>query len=167
MNYHHDDRGPAVVKGKPTTFVPAHVEPSRQLPVRVEILPPATMPDLPPVQQRSGALSNVTGSYTDRAKGFSHVTNRLALALGGLGVLVAVVGFSVPVFSLAVLGWFGSLYTLTWLVAYLLHVFVSAEGAAWLHVWQAWRWLGREQAHRHRLERHANGLDYTHKERNQ
>ena len=136
-------------------FVAADAKPIT--PAKVEILPPDKMPDTgaPPAK-----VQNVTtGSHIDRAQGFSHVTGRLALTMGGLGVLVAIVGFSVPLFSLAVLAWFGGLYVATWLIAYLLHVFVSAEGAAWTDVRKGWRWLDKEQSHRHELERHANGLD--------
>ena len=139
------------------SYVPAQPEPRPITPTRVEVLPPAELPDAG--QPLSRAQSNVTGGHLDRAEGFAHVTGRLALAMGGLGVLVAVVGMGAPVFSLVVLAWFGSLYAGTWLIAYMLHVFVSAEGAAWLHVRNGWRWLDREQAHRHELERHANGLD--------
>ena len=70
-----------------------------------------------------------------------------------MGVIVAVAGFSVPLLSVTALGWFGSLYALTWLIAYVAHVFISAEGAAWLHVVKGWAWLDREQAHRHYIER--------------
>jgi hypothetical protein len=72
---------------------------------------------------------------------------------------VGVLGFSVPILSLATLAWFGSLYAVTWFVAYLVHVFVSPEGAAWVNVWRAWRWLDREQDHRHELERYVVGID--------
>ena len=146
-----------LVRVGPRSFVAAQPEPKPHTATRVEVLPPAAMPDAG--QPLSRAQSNVSGGHLDRAEGFAHVTGRLALAMGGLGVLVAIVGMGAPVFSLAVLAWFGALYSATWLVAYTMHVFVSAEGAAWMHVLRGWRWLDREQAHRHELERHANGLD--------
>ena len=126
-------------------------------PTKVTVMPPAEMPETG--QPLSRAQSNVTGDYVSRAKGFALVTNTLGATLGGLGVIVAVAGFSVPLLSVTALGWFGSLYALTWLIAYVAHVFISAEGAAWLHVVKGWAWLDREQAHRHELERHASGLD--------
>lgn len=156
-DYEHD-RPPAVAPRRQTGPQFVQPDPAPIVPRRVEVLPPATMPDAMPAQPVKSA-SLVSGDYENRAKGFSHVTNRLALTLGGLGALVAVVGFSVPVFSLAVLAWFGSLYALTWFLAYVLHVFVSSEGAGFLHVLLAWRWLGREQEHRHELERRANGVE--------
>ena len=125
-------------------------------PARIEVLPPAQPPD---TRQPAQVQNIVTGDHLSRARGFALVTNRLGLTLGGLGVIVAVVGTGAPLFSLAVLGWFGGLYALTWLIAYIVHVVVSAEGAAWMHVLRGWRWLDREQAHRHRLERHANGIE--------
>ena len=138
---------------RPPTFVSP--EP-RKSPVHVEVLPPATMPEAPSVQALSRAQTVVTGSHQDRARAFSHVTGRLALAMGILSVIVGVVGFGVPVLSLAVLAWFGSAYTAVWFAAFVINAFVSAEGAAWLHVWSAWRWLGREQQHRHYIERRRN-----------
>ena len=146
-----------VRRGGPT-FVAAEAKPIT--PTRIEVLPPAAMPE-PSAggAPLSRAQSNVTGSYIDRAKGFVAVTNGLGVTLGGLGVIVAVAAWGVPVLSVAALAWFGSLYAATWFVAYVFHVLVSAEGAAWIHVLRAWGWLDREQRHRHELERHANGLD--------
>ena len=160
MNYWNDDdenTGPAVAPRRP---VPNYVAPDRApiVPRRVEILPPAAMPEAMPAQPVKAA-SLVSGDYENRARGFGYVTNRLGLVMGGLGALVAVVGFSVPILSLGVLAWFGGLYALTWFCAYILHVFVSSEGAGFMHVLLAWRWLGREQAHRHELERRANGVE--------
>lgn len=145
------------IRRREPSFVAPDPQPRTITPTRVEVLPPAAMPDAG--QPLSRAQSSVTGGHLDRAEGFAHVTGRLALAMGGFGVLVAVVGLGAPILSLVVLAWFGGLYSATWLIAYALHVFVSAEGAAWLHVLRGWRWLDREQAHRHELERHANGLD--------
>ena len=125
-------------------------------PVQVEVLPPATMPEAPTAQPLSRAQSTVEGSHQDRAQAFSHVTGRLALAMGGLSTIVGVVGFGVPILSLPILAWFGTAYVAVWFLAYLVHAFVSAEGAAWLHVMSAWRWLGREQKHRHYMERRRN-----------
>ena len=142
-----------VRRGGPT-FVAA--EPKALTPTRIEVLPPAAIPDTGTALSR--AQSEVTGSYTDRAKGFALVVNSLGVTLGGLGVIVAVAGWGVPLLSVAALAWFGSLYAATWLIAYVVHVFVSAEGAAWVHVLRGWAWLDREQAHRHELERYANGL---------
>ena len=143
-----------VRRGGPT-FVAAEAKPIT--PTRIEVLPPATIPDTGTALSR--AQSTVTGNYTDRAKGFVAVTNGLGMTLGGLGVIVAVAAWGVPLLSVAALAWFGSLYAATWFVAYVFHVLVSAEGAAWIHVLRAWGWLDREQRHRHQLERHANGID--------
>ncbi len=141
---------PPAFPGKHTTFVAA--DPAPIIPRRVEILPPAELPAMPQTQPLSRAQTLTTGSHTDRAHAFSHVTGRLALALGGLAVIVGVVGFGVPVVSLAVLAWFGTAYAVVWVVAYAFHVLVTAEGAAWLHVVWAWIWLTREQQHRHKIE---------------
>jgi hypothetical protein len=133
------------------------MEPKPITPTRVEVLPPAELPDTGAPLSRAASI--VTGDYVSRAKGFALVTTTLGATLGSLGVTVAVAAWGVPLVSVAALLWFGSLFALTWLIAYVLHVFVSAEGAAWTHVRNGWRWLDKEQSHRHELERHANGLD--------
>lgn len=145
-----------LVRRSGPTFVAA--DPKPITPTRIEVLPPAPMSP-PDTGQPARAQSSVTGDYVNRAKGFALVTNGLGLTLGVLAVIVAVAAWNVPLLSVAALLWFAGLYTLTWLVAYVVHVAVSAEGAALLHVRRGWRWLDREQAHRHELERHANGLD--------
>lgn len=153
-----DQVAAGLVRGGRASFVAPEAKPIT--PARIEVLPPAAMPE--PGGGASGlsrAQSLVTGSHIDRAKSFVVVTNGLGLVLGGLGVIVAVAAWGVPLLSVPALAWFGSLYAATWLIAYVLHVFVSAEGAAWVHVLRAWGWLDREQRHRHELERHANGLD--------
>ena len=140
-----------LVRSGPRSFVAA--EPRPITPTRIEVLPPAELPEAGAPLSR--AQSNVTGGFVDRAKGFSLVTSILGATLGGLGVIVAVAAWGVPLLSVAALAWFGGLFAGTWLVAYLAHVLISAEGAAWWHVVQGWRWLGREQQHRHYLERRA------------
>ena len=109
--------------------------------------------------EQPGAISIVSGSHQDRARAFSHKTGRLALAMGGMAAIVGVVGFGVPVFSVSVLGWFGTVYAVIWLAAYWLDAYNSAEGANREHVKQGWKFLHREQRHRHAVERYANGMD--------
>lgn len=141
------------------SFVPAQDPGSAAgTPTRVEILPPAAPPETPVNQVQTRVQTVVTGSHTDRAQGFVLAVNRLGLTLGFLGIVVAVAGLRAPFWSLVTLAWFGSLYAGTWLIAYVLHVFISAEGAAWWNVWQGWAWLRSEQRHRHALERHINQL---------
>jgi hypothetical protein len=67
-------------------------------------------------------------------------------------VAVGVVGFGAPLLSLATLGWLSAGYFVTWLAAYLVDVAASPEGVALLHTLRAWRWLDREQEHRHYVE---------------
>ena len=144
------DYSPIVVRG--SNFVTPAARPE---PVQVY---PAAAPQWPIAAEQPAAQSVVKGSYQDRAQAFSHVVGRLALTMGALSVIVGMVGFGVPVFSLAVLAWFGTVYAGVWLVAYVIYAFVSAEGVAWLHTQRGWRYLDREQKHRHALEKHANGM---------
>lgn len=146
---------PVVAKGR-NTFVPAdkpttqHIESysaQNVWPVGADVQPPMMVE------------ARVTGNYESRARGFGYVTTRLALAMGGLAAIVGVVGFGVPAFSVAVLLWFWIVFAAVWLAAWMVHSFVSPEGASWLHVRQGWKYLEREQKHRHAIERRANGMD--------
>jgi len=98
----------------------------------------------------------VTGSYTDRAAAFNRKTMALATTVAAGSAVVAVVGFSVPILSLAVLGWIMGGFLLTWLCAYIIDAATSPEGAALFGAWRAWRWLDREQDHRHAIEWRRN-----------
>lgn len=127
-------------------------------PTRVEVLPPAQPPTMPDAPQTRVQMVT-SGGHTDRALGFTLVVTTLAVVLGGLGAIIAVAAWGVPWLSVPALAWFGSLFAATWLIAYIVHVLISPEGSAWLHVMRGWRWLDREQAHRHELERRVNRLD--------
>lgn len=158
---------PSIQPDKPSSVRkngPAFVDPGpKQLPARVEVLPPVEAPPAPtpplPGGASSRAESRTTGSYTDRALGFALVVTVLGVALGSLGVVIAVAAWGVPWLSVPALAWFGSLFAATWLVAYVVHVLISPEGAAWIHVLRGWRWIDEEQRHRHELERYRNGLE--------
>lgn len=98
----------------------------------------------------------VTGTHVDRAAAFNLRVACLSLTVGAGSALVGVVGVGVPLFSLAALAWLVGGYMLTWLVAYLADAAISPEGAALFGAWRAWRWLDREQEHRHYLELRQN-----------
>lgn len=157
-----------VVNRQAHTFVAPE---AKQLPVQAYPTP-AQFPQTVDGQASPGqSLTYTTGSHQDRARAFNLVVGRLALAMGGMAALVAVVGFGVPLFvaidvgpivlpmvSLVVIAWFGTMYAGVWLAAYIIYAFISAEGIAWLHTRQGWRYLRAEQKHRHAIEKHANGM---------
>ncbi|MBI1294300.1 hypothetical protein GC175_05000 [bacterium] len=92
--------------------------------------------------------SHVEGSWRDRAEGFSISTWQLSAVTGVLFVVAAAVfGASLSFFTLALAFFFG--FSAAWLIAYFLHVWVSAEGAQLTEVLLLWKFLFREQAHRH------------------
>ena len=120
-------------------FVPALQEPSPQV-VEVEItreLPTAPTTVLMP---RAG--------YEDRAKGFGLATAPLAAIAGLVAALVGVLGWQVPIASLVTLLLALGGFAAVWLVAYVAHVFVSPDGALFLHTVMTWSYLRREQAER-------------------
>jgi predicted exporter len=120
-------------------FVPALREPRP----RVEIVEIAK--DLP------AAPSTVlmpTANYSDRARGYSIATLPLAATVGFVVALVAIVGFSVPVASLVTLLVALGGFAFTWLVSYILYVFVSPDGSLFLHTVLTWRYLYLEAKER-------------------
>lgn len=116
----------------------------------VEVLPPADLPALLPTATSHVELR--TG-YTDRAKGFQLATVPVALAFGVGVLVVAMVGFSVPAFSVAALTVFWVAFLAWWLVGWAIHHVVSPDGAALLGAVLQYRYLRHEQ--RERLRRYG------------
>jgi hypothetical protein len=86
--------------------------------------------------------------HVDRAKGFSIATGPLAGVVGIVAAIVGVIGWQVPIASLGALLLALAGFAVTWLIAYGLHTFVSADGALFLHTVFAWNFLRREQSER-------------------
>ena len=88
--------------------------------------------------------------HVDRAKGFTIATAPLAGVAGLVAALVGVLGFAVPIASLATLLLALGGFALVWLAAYALHTFVSTDGALFLHTILGWNYLRAEQRERFR-----------------
>ncbi len=116
------------------------------LPTRVEIIesPPAQLPSPPQTVLLPQA------GYEDRARGFGIATAPLAGVAGFVVALVGVIGWQVPVASLATLLLALGGFAAVWLCAYVAHVIVSPDGAAFAHVILGWNYLKREQKERHK-----------------
>jgi hypothetical protein len=110
----------------------------------VEIMPPLALPDAPITAPMP------LSSHRDRAHGFVLVTAPLAAATGFVVLLVAIAAFGIPVLSVAALLLALAGFTAAWLVAYSLHVWVSADGALFFHVAMTWRLLFIEARERRR-----------------
>ncbi len=123
-----------------SNYVAAEHEPRRIVEVEV-------MRDLP-----SAPISAPMpySSHVDRAAGFSVATMPLAATTGLVVLLIGISAFGIPVLSVAALLLALAGFSLTWLVAYVAHVFVSADGALVIHTVSAWAYLKREQAERHK-----------------
>lgn len=132
-------------------FVPALREPDPPKPVIIDI-DPREIVTLP-----SAALTQteIRTSHVDRAKGFQIVSVPLAGAVGAGSLIVGIVGFSVPVFSVAALAWLWGGFLATWLAAWVVHNVVSPDGIALLHTLLGWSYLRREQTERHKRYRRA------------
>jgi hypothetical protein len=72
----------------------------------------------------------------------------LAGATGVVVLLIGIAAFGIPILSVAALLLALAGFAVTWLLAYIVHVFVSTDGALVLHVVMGWRYLKREQAER-------------------
>ncbi len=129
------------------TFVPALREPPARV---VEIEVAKDLPIAP------STVLMPTANYSDRARGYGIATLPLAGTVGFVVALVAIVGFSVPVASLVTLLLALGGFAFTWLVSYILYVFVSPDGSLFLHTLLAWRYLyleAKERRARYRDQR--------------
>lgn len=117
---------------------------------RVEIMPPLDVPPMLPTAQTSVELHT---TYTDRAKGFQLVTLPIAVAFGVGALVVAVVGWSVPVISLGALAVFWLAFLAWWLLGWAIHHIASPDGIALVQSLLMYRYIRHEQ--RERLKRYG------------
>ena len=110
-------------------------------------------PNVPDVVRTDVRLA---GDYLNRAHSFNVKTFGLSTVVAAGFVTVGVAMTGAPLLSLAALTYLSAGYFVTWLLAFLLDAFSSPEGTALLHTWRAWRWLDREQSHRHYMELRRN-----------
>jgi hypothetical protein len=116
---------------------------------RVEILPPE--PGAVDLRAPVEIRQELRTSAVDRAKGFNISTAGLAAMVGVGGVLLAVVGWQMPLFSLAALTTFFTLAMGVWLIAWAWYNLASPDGVGVLSVLLQYRLLRHEQ--RARLDR--------------
>lgn len=124
-----------------SSFVPALRDPAPQI-IEVEVnreLPAAPTTVLLP-----------KAGYEDRAKGFRIATAPLAAVTGFVAALVGIIGWSVPVASLATLLLALAGFAGVWLAAYIGHVLISPDGSLFMHTVLTWGYLRREQRERFR-----------------
>jgi hypothetical protein len=86
---------------------------------------------LPPAAQ---TRAEVSGSHVDRARGFQIASVPLALGVGVGSLILGIVGWQVPVLSVA-------------------HNLFSADGIGLVHTLMGWQYLKAEQRERHRRYR--------------
>ncbi|HHW84963.1 MAG TPA: ACS family MFS transporter [Chloroflexi bacterium] len=115
---------------------------------RMEVLPPEPQEVIlrAPVEPEAAAISE-----TDRAVAFSVETGGLAAIVGVGGVVLAMVGWQVPLFSVAALAVFFGLAAVIWFGAWLFHSMASPDGIGLIGVLLQYRLLRHEQ--RARLDR--------------
>jgi hypothetical protein len=121
------------------TYVPALRDPA---PVTVEVEVMRELPSAP----ISAPMPHA--SHKDRAVGFGIATAPLAGVAGIVAAIVGIIGWQVPIASLVTLLLALGGFAATWLIAYGLHTFVSADGALFIHTIYAWGYLRREQSER-------------------
>lgn len=131
-------------KSAPTR--PNFVEPAPIQPWRQQIAP-ATPQEVilrAPVEPEAVAVSE-----TDRAVAFNISTAGLALIVGLSGLLVAAVGWKVPLLSVTALAIFFGIAALIWFGAWLFHAAASPDGIGLIGVLLQYRLLRYEQRARH------------------
>jgi len=114
---------------------------------RVEILPPDYVAPMMPTAQTSVELHT---TYLDRAKGFQLATLPISIAFGVGALVVAVVGYSVPVISIGALAVFWLAFLAWWLLGWAIHHIASPDGIALVQALLMFRYVRAEQVERHR-----------------
>jgi hypothetical protein len=114
-------------------------------PPRVEVLPPVDLPPMPQIAQTSVELRT---TYTDRAKGFQLATVPVAMAFGLGSLVVAIVGFAVPVVSLGALAVFWLAFLGWWTIGWAIHHVASPDGVALIQALLQYRYVRHEQKDR-------------------
>lgn len=109
---------------------------------RYTVTPAEPLPMLPTTAQSS---TEVSGSFVDRAKGFQIASVPLAAAVGLGSLIVGIVGWGVPFFSVAALAWLWTGFLLTWFGAWVVHNLFSGDGIALLQAMLGYRYLRHEQ----------------------
>jgi hypothetical protein len=102
-----------------------------------------------PIAQTSVELHT---TYTDRAKSFQLATLPISIAFGLGALIVAVVGYSVPVISIGALAVFWLAFLGWWLLGWTIHHLFSVDGIAFLHTVLMWRYIyleGKERRKRY------------------
>ena len=130
----------ATEQGKRMTFVApygeADIPPARD--EQFDHAPYAPTDLLPPVAQ---TMVEVRGTFTDRAKGFQIASVPLAAGVGLGSLIVGIVGWGVPFFSVAALAWLWTGFLVTWFSAWVIHNLVSPDGIALVHTLLGWQYL--------------------------
>lgn len=98
-------------------------------------------------------------SAVDRAKGFLIASVPLYLAFATAVVGVVVIGWRVPVFSLATFIIFWLAFVAAWVVGYAYTLHVSAEGIAMFEAKNKWAILREEQRRRWQHYERQIGMD--------
>ena len=126
--------------------------PGELAPVRRQAaIMPAEPAQLPAAPATSDVILHTT--YEDRARGWLLAVTPLS-AVGGLaGVLLAAVGWAMPILSVTALLVYFATFAGVWLLGYVVHTVVSPDGVALLHVLFAWRYVERERKTRERAYR--------------
>lgn len=123
---------------------------------RFEMVEPEMLHIPQALSQAPRAVAQVKGGYVDRAQAFNITTMNLALVVG-FGVLTAAAFLRGESLTLAaVLMWFMSGFLAVWLIAYILHTFVSAEGVEVINTLFFWAFVRSEQKERYRRWRMQN-----------
>ena len=95
-------------------------------------------------------------TYTDRSVGFQVATLPISVAFGVGALIVAIVGWSVPVISLGALAVFWLAFLGWWLLGWAIHHIASPDGIALVQALLMFKYVRAEQVERHRRYREVS-----------
>jgi len=120
---------------------------------RVEIVEVGEpMPMLPTAQ----TVVELHTTYTDRAQGFQLATLPISIAFGVGALIVAIVGYSVPLLSIGALTVFWLAFLGWWLLGWAIHHIASPDGIALVQAILMYRYVRADQKERHRRYAHLH-----------
>ena len=99
-------------------------------------------------------------SAVDRAQGFLIASVPMYMLFGTAVVALCVLGWNVPLYSLATLTIFTLAFLAAWVVGYAWTLHVSAEGVSLYEAKQKWAIIEREQSERWAAWHQQNGVRY-------
>lgn len=153
-----EQRAMELRKPAPSNYVPAlptKAPTVQAYPVPKSPAPLSTIPVETHVEMRT--------SHMDRAMAWRKVMAPVAWLVGFSVLLIAYISGRVELLSVPAITVLVTTTAVVWVIGFLLYAFVSPDGAVFFsaigNTFLGWRFMFREQRHRHELDWHDRGTD--------